>query len=291
MPGARFTVALLVAASACLLLLPGLAHAQAIGGTVTDTTGGVRLNLIPKEGSNAFSGRFHADLSHAAWLANNIDQELIDRGIAGGKDGGTGMDQNWRVAPSVGGPIARDRLWFFTTYSFRRASLLPAGLFLNQDTSAGTYLPNLDERAIDRSDNWEGSLRLTWQASEKDKVQAFFRNYISNRLPNLSGSALDPIWISPEAGSETAGSVNSYQLSWVRPQTNRILFEVAVGLQPMGSSLLPLDAETQAARGHDNVFDARTDLHGSYEATTSTSRSGDVRCRRASTRGRTRRTS
>ena len=198
MPGARFTVALLVAASACLLLLPGLAHAQAIGGTVTDTTGGVRLNLIPKEGSNAFSGGFHADLSHSAWLANNIDQELIDRGIAGGKDGGTGLDQNWRVAPSVGGPIARDRLWFFTTY---------------------------------------------------------------------------------------------YQLSWVRPQTNRILFEVAVGLQPMGSSLLPLDAETQAARGHDNVFDARTDLHGSYEATTSTSRSGDVRCRRASTRGRTRRTS
>ena len=240
------------------------------GSSAEVETGGVRLNLIPKEGSNAFSGGFHADLSHSAWLANNIDQKLIDRGIAGGKDGGTGMDQNWRVAPSVGGPIARDRLWFFTTYSFRRASLLPAGLFLNQDTSAGSYLPNLDERAIDRSDNWEGSLRLTWQASGKDKVQAFFRNYISNRLPNLSGSALDPIWIAPEAGSETAGSVNSYQLSWVRPQTNRILFEVAVGLQPFGTDLYALDAETQAARGRDNVFDARTDLHGSYEATTST---------------------
>ncbi|MYI75385.1 MAG: carboxypeptidase regulatory-like domain-containing protein, partial [Acidobacteria bacterium] len=41
MPGARFTVALVVAASACLLLLPGLAHAQAIGGTVSDSTGAV----------------------------------------------------------------------------------------------------------------------------------------------------------------------------------------------------------------------------------------------------------
>ena len=80
-------------------------------------------------------------------------------------------------------------------------------------------------------------------------MQAFFRNSISNRLPNLTGSALDPIFISPEAGSETAGSVNSYQLSWVRPQTNRILFEVAVGLQPFGTHLYALDAETQAARG------------------------------------------
>lgn len=92
------------------------------------------------------------------------------------------------------------------------------------------------------------------------------RQYYNNRIPNLTGSSLDPIFISPEAGSESDGSVNTYQLSWIRPQTNRILFEAAVSLQPSGSGLLPLDAETQLARGNPNRFDARTDLHGSYEA-------------------------
>ncbi len=237
-------------------------------GTSADVeTGGVRLNMIPREGSNSFSGGFYGDMTHSSWLANNIDQELVDLGIVGGMDGGLGIDQNWALAPSVGGPIARDRLWFYAAFTFRRASLLPAGLFVNEDTSGTSYQPLLDERAVDRSDRHEESLRLTWQATGKDKVQAYVRQYYNNRLPNLSGSSLDPIFISPEAGSESDGTVNTYQLSWIRPQTNRVLFEAAVSLQPSGSDLLPLDAETQLARGNENVFDARPDLHGSYEAT------------------------
>ena len=58
-------------------------------------TGGVRLNLIPKEGSNTFSGGFYTDFTHPAWLSNNVDQELIDRGIRGngmpGEDGNGAM--------------------------------------------------------------------------------------------------------------------------------------------------------------------------------------------------------
>ena len=37
----RSLAVLVLAAAACLLLAPGAAHGQAIGGTVTDTTGGV----------------------------------------------------------------------------------------------------------------------------------------------------------------------------------------------------------------------------------------------------------
>ena len=238
------------------------------GSSAEVETGGVRLNLIPKEGSNAFSGGFFADMSHSSWLANNINQELIDRGIQGGVEGGPALDQAWSLAPSVGGPLARDRLWFFTTYTFRRAAQLPAGLFLNEDTGGRRYVPSADERAINKSDRWEGSLRFTWQATSRDKVQAYWRQQISNRIPNLSGSALDPIFISPEAGSESDGGVYTYQLSWVRPQTNRVLFEAAVSMQPTGSDLFALDEATQVARGNENIYDARTDLYGSYEATT-----------------------
>ena len=92
-------------------------------------TWGVRMNLITKEGSNRFSGGFAGNFAHSSWLANNVGQELVDRGIKGGELGGVGLDQSGLIGPSIGGPIAQDKLWFFTTYSFRRGSILPANLF------------------------------------------------------------------------------------------------------------------------------------------------------------------
>ena len=239
------------------------------GSSAEVETGGVRLNMIPKEGANTFSGGLFADMAHSSWLADNINQELVDRGIQGGFDGGTTLDQAWSVAPSIGGPIARDRLWFFATYTFRRAAQFPAGLFVNEDTSGTLYMPSPADKARTNTDRHEATLRLTWQASDKDKVQAFWRHSPNNRSPNLVGSALDPIFISPEAGSEIDSGTYTYQASWVRPQTNRVLFEAAVSMQPNFTDLFPLDAETQLARGNPNLYDARTDLYGSYEATTS----------------------
>ena len=64
------------------------------------------------------------------------------------------LDQSWYVGPSIGGPIAPDRLWFYTTYSFRRASQFPAGLFDTVDTSSLRYVPDLSNPTIDRQNLW-----------------------------------------------------------------------------------------------------------------------------------------
>ena len=231
-------------------------------------TGGVRLNMIPKEGSNVFSGGFYANTSTSSWLANNISQDIIDRGITGGENGGVKMDQSWAMSPSIGGPIARDKLWFFTTYSFRRGSLFPANIFNNTDTGGLLYVPNLDEPARDRSDLYEGTLRLTWQATSKDKVQAYWSNNHTRQIPSLTGSQLDPIYIAPEAGSELVTSVNTYQVSWVRPQTNKILFEGGFSMQPAHNILYPLN--DTFGPGNGASLDARTDLYGTFEASTLT---------------------
>ena len=174
------------------------------------------------------------------------------------------------MAPSIGGPIARDRLWFFTTYSFRRGSLFPAGFFKSEDTSALIYVPDLDEPTFERTDMNEGTLRLTWQATSKDKVQAYWGNNTRSLIPNLSGSQLDPLFIAPEAGSESVFPAAAYQVSWIRPQTNRILFEAGVSVQRVAVDNVALDAATQLARGNENRFDARPDLYGTFEATTLT---------------------
>lgn len=243
------------------------------GSSAEVQTGGVRLNMIPKEGSNTFSGGLRLDGTHSGWLASNVDQAQVDRGIVGGFDGGTKLDQAFVIAPSLGGPIAEDRLWFFGTYSFRRGSLYPASYYANTDTSALSYVPDLDSPMFSRKDISEGSMRLTWQASAKDKVGAYMILPGNRRsiLPALSGADLDPLYIAPEAGSENEAWVNTYQLTWVRPHTNRLLFEAGVGMQPVSNRYPDLSAENATLRGTGReAINARPDLLSVYEATTQT---------------------
>ena len=232
-------------------------------------TGGVRMNMIPKEGSNTITGSFYANYGHASWLSNNVDQDLIDRGITGGRQGAFRADQSWQVAPTIGGPVVRDRLWFFMAYTYRKASFFPSGLFNSTDTSATSYVPNLEEPTLEKSTNYEGTLRLTWQATTRDKVQAYWANSNVKQIPSLTGSQLHPLYIAPEAGSDGTSAFNTYQITWVRPQTNRILFEAGYSRLPAHSVLYPLNNEF-GSPGNGAHFDARTDLPGLFEATTLT---------------------
>ena len=232
-------------------------------------TGGVRMNMIPKEGGNAFTGGFYANYGHADWLWNNVDQDLIDRGITGGKDGAFKMDQSWQVAPALGGPLVRDNLWFYASYTYRRASFFPSGLFNNTDTSALTYVPNLDDPTLEVSNNYEYTLRLTWQAAARDKIQIYYANSNVKQTPALTGSQLFPIYIAPEAGSDGTSAFNTYQITWVRPQTDRILFEAGYSRLPAHTILYPLNNDF-GSPGNGAHFDARTDLPSVFEATTLT---------------------
>ena len=228
-------------------------------------TGGVRMNMIPKEGSNRFSGGFYANYGHPTWLANNIDQDLIDRGIEGGRDGAFKSDQSWQIGPSLGGPIVRDRLWFYLSYSYRRASFFPTALFDSVDTSALSYVPDLGNPTLEVSNTQEATGRLTWQATTRDKVEAFFTKNNTFQYPALTGSQLFPIYIAPEAGSEANTTFHAYQISWTRPQTNRILFEAGYAQMPNVSDLFALN-NSYGASGAGAHFDARTDLPGLFEA-------------------------
>ena len=227
-------------------------------------TGGVRMNMIPKEGSNTFTGGFYANYGHPSWLWNNVDQDLIDRGITGGEDGAFKADQTWQIAPSLGGPLVRDNLWFFGSYTYRRASFFPSGLFNNTDTSSLTYVPDLDDPTLEVSNNYEYTLRLTWQATTRDKVQVYYANSNVKQTPALTGSQLYPLYIAPEAGSDGTSAFNTYQISWVRPQTDRILFEAGYSRLPAHSVLYPLNNDF-GSPGTGAHFGARTDLPGLLE--------------------------
>ena len=82
------------------------------GGLGEATTGGPQLNIIGKQGGNPFAGSFFINGSGSAFVNDNLSDEQKAKGLS------TPLKpkQLWDINPSFGGPIMRDRLWFFGSY-------------------------------------------------------------------------------------------------------------------------------------------------------------------------------
>ena len=72
-------------------------------------SGGVQLNYVPKDGGNRFSGTVDVEYGSGALQSSNLNDDLIARGLATTTEAKVLYD----VAEAIGGPIKRDRLWFF----------------------------------------------------------------------------------------------------------------------------------------------------------------------------------
>src|SRR5438093_1980988 len=78
--------------------------------------GGVQINMIPHEGGNAFHGSAFSTGANSSMQADNLDDNLV---LLGFKKQNR-VESVYDVNATLGGPIKRDRLWFFGT--FRRWS-------------------------------------------------------------------------------------------------------------------------------------------------------------------------
>ena len=89
-------------------------------GSAEQSAGGVRMNIIPREGGNTFSGSLFLAGTSEDFQSNNIDDELRALGLVSASS----VKSNWEVNPAFGGPLLRDRLWFFASGSYRRGEQL-----------------------------------------------------------------------------------------------------------------------------------------------------------------------
>ena len=199
------------------------------GNTAEVESGGVRVNMIPREGSNQLSGQFFTTFTFPELHANNVDQELKDRGLSTG----TFVDEVWTINPLVGGPILTDRLWFMVAHTTAKAALLPADVFFAKDPAALIYEPDPTRPSLDDTLVHEQSVGLTWQASTKDKLKLYWTNSSTDKFAELQGRTLATIFVAPEAAIRGRFRTNAYQATWTRPQTNRLLFEAGVSHHPV----------------------------------------------------------
>src|SRR5688572_8675885 len=97
-----------------------------IGAISAETgSGGVRVNIIPKEGGNTFSGTAYGNFSNSSLQSKNLTQELRDQGV----NSTDGVDYIYDSSAAFGGPIKRDKLWFWTAHRYWGYSIFRTGVF------------------------------------------------------------------------------------------------------------------------------------------------------------------
>jgi len=196
------------------------------GGLGEAEVGGPAINVVPKTGGNIFSGTFFAAGANGSMQGSNFDDDLRAIGLRAAGD----LVKMWDVNGAVGGPVKRDRLWFFGTARYQGTQRYVAGMFYNLNAgnpNSWTYEPDLSQQAVSDGE-WDNvSMRLTWQATPRNKFNVFWDEQDMCRNCWGGGSAT----VSPEAqdGSQNINWMRAYQVSYTAPVTSRILVEAGFG--------------------------------------------------------------
>jgi len=203
-----------------------LSNAQEVTFTLSGSlgeseTGGTTINIVPRTGGNRYNGNFFTAYSGKKWYDKNdgtrpstLEHRLL---------------HEYDVNGSYGGPIVRDRLWFYGAARRQdRLNYLFVGYRnLNEGAFGANYQWDPDHRLHQTDVYQNASLRLTVQATQKNKFNIFWDEQYTCENP-CEGPAGG---VSPEATSSLlTRPLHLGQLSWTNPLTNKILLEGAVSV-------------------------------------------------------------
>ncbi len=212
------------------------------GGLGEANTGGPQMNIIGKQGGNKFAGSFFINGTGSALQGTNLTPALQAQGLTTAQS----LAKAWDINPAFGGPIVRDKLWFFGTYRYQSNDQNVASMWVNLnagDNTKWTYLPadGKDGRPLQvpiDDGRWKnGSLRLTWQPTPRNKIN-FFTDYQRICQHCIQGGSSSGLTFAgtiaaPEALQKVENRPNSMtQFSWTSPVTSRLLLEGNAQLGP-----------------------------------------------------------
>jgi hypothetical protein len=123
---------------------------------------GLTMNLVVKSGGNQFHGSGATQYQDGAWQSDNIDQDLLDAGYSPGVNT---MTKYRDIYGEIGGPVMRDRLWFY---------------FSHRDGYQGQFIPgfisiedNQQKEFYTKLQNPTG--KVTYQITQNNKIEGMFQ--------------------------------------------------------------------------------------------------------------------
>jgi hypothetical protein len=222
-------------------------------------TGGVRINMIPREGGNTYRGSFFTNASVSALQSSHSTAELEKKGLSAPNK----LKNLWSVNPTYGGPIVRDKVWFFGTYTYQVADQYVANSYLNKDPLAWNYDPDLTQQAVDDQNSRDMSARITWQVTNKNKITAYTSYNMSCHCHFLIGGATRS-----DASLFLRIPNYLYQMTWTATLTNKLLIDAGASyiLQDQQFSPRPESLAPQITDTGKTSRIARHDHHGRLHA-------------------------
>jgi hypothetical protein len=185
-------------------------------------TGGVRVNFIPRDGGNQFSGTIFGSYSRGSWASDNYTgSDVQARGLTAPNK----IKENGDFNPGIGGPIVRDKFWFFVSGRVLKADNFVAGQFMNANANDLSQIRFVSsgEQAILHQDQSIFQVHLTYQLNDKNKLGLTYDQESYCGCP-FGVTAL----VTPDAASDRRFPLQRFvSADWTSPVTNRLLLEAS----------------------------------------------------------------
>jgi hypothetical protein len=226
---------------------------------------GVVANMVPKEGGNSFRGQVSGLFSGSKLQMANLTDELRERGLTTTNE----VVRVWDATFTLGGPIKRDKIWFLGLFREWGTEGQGAGKFWNLTQGTMFYTPDPDRPATGSEWYESKAVRITWQASPKDKF-----NFLADRQRNCNchGNVRTTSVNPPESTLGYHFDPDAlYQATWSSPRTSKLLLEAGAGW-----ALQSWPAEMQPGVTSDHISITEQSTGMTYNAATSYNAIQDV---------------
>jgi len=187
------------------------------GGDAEAQYSGVWMNAIPKEGGNTYNWNVTALWANDDLAGSNLSQAYINQGLTAVN----GLKRTWDFNPNGGGPLIKDKLWFYVAYRNNEIDKYVADAFYNPNPTAWLYAPDKTRQAADTQIHRNYAGRLTWQATPRNKFNFSYEK--DRRITPLRRIAST---VSPEATTYTPFYPNAIStVVWRVPVNSKLLLD------------------------------------------------------------------
>jgi hypothetical protein len=177
---------------------------------------GIRVNSVPKDGGNKFSGTFFV-YGNGSGLQSDNRSDAMKALLPNGQPliSTAKIAYDYQFNPSFGGPLKKDKLWFYFTYKYQDNKFyVPSAKFAD---GSPAYRNSMG--------NYSGVGRLTWAATSKDKIRLYVEKQFNGEFYNGFNTYAVT---TPEASTDAWGRGWIPQVRWTRAHSNKLLFEAGL---------------------------------------------------------------
>jgi hypothetical protein len=182
-------------------------------------TPGMVLNIVPKSGTNTVSGTGSIYYSDDNIQSDNVDDDLRALGV----NRASNLHQYLDSGFDIGGPLIRDRVWFWGAYRYQEVEN-----FITGTTNPDGSFP------IDRTYLWYPSGKVNWKPVESHNLSAYF-NMAQKKRFKRSLSPLRPVETTHDQQGAPIARLFTLRDDWT--VTPKMLLSLKVNVMDQGFEL------------------------------------------------------